>query len=76
MQPEEVKQVLQEQMPDCQISVESEGGHYRIVAIGEIFEGLRAVKRQQLIYAALNSHIASGAIHAVYITAKTPAEVQ
>jgi acid stress-induced BolA-like protein IbaG/YrbA len=27
-----------------------------------------------LVYAALNEQIASGAIHAVYITAQTPAE--
>ena len=33
--------------------------------IGDVFEGLRPVKKQQLVYAVLNEHIASGAIHAV-----------
>jgi acid stress-induced BolA-like protein IbaG/YrbA len=39
-----------------------------------IFDGLRAVKKQQLIYALLNDEIASGAIHAVNMKFYTPQE--
>jgi acid stress-induced BolA-like protein IbaG/YrbA len=52
-------------LSDCQIQVESEGSHYNIVAIGDLFDGKRAVQRQQIIYAALKEQISSGAIHAV-----------
>jgi acid stress-induced BolA-like protein IbaG/YrbA len=46
------------------------------VAISELFEGLSAVKRQQLIYGALTDEIASGALHAISIKAYTPAQWQ
>lgn len=51
-----------------------DGNHVSVTVVGEIFEGLRAVQRQQKIYGVLNELIASGAIHAVNIKAYTPAE--
>jgi acid stress-induced BolA-like protein IbaG/YrbA len=35
---------------------------------------LRPVKKQQLVYAVLNSHIADGTIHAVNIRTYSPTE--
>ena len=43
-----------------------------IAASGPAFSGLNAVKRQQKVYAILNSHIISGAIHAVSMNLKAP----
>ncbi len=57
MNPEDVKALLESAIPDCQFEVASEGSHFNITAIGEVFEGKRAVQRQQLIYSALNSEI-------------------
>ena len=54
--------------------MQGEGSNYDITAIGEMFEGLRPVKKQQLVYGALNETIASGAIHAVNIKTFTPEE--
>ena len=54
MNPEDVKALLENALADCQFQVESEGSHFNIVAIGEIFEGKRPVQRQQAIYAVLN----------------------
>jgi len=65
MNADDVKSVLETQLVDCEIKVEADGSHVNIIVIGDIFEGKRAVQRQQLVYAALNEHIASGAIHAV-----------
>jgi acid stress-induced BolA-like protein IbaG/YrbA len=44
--------------------------------VGEVFNGLRPVKKQQLVYAALSEEIAAGDIHAVNIRTLTPAEWQ
>lgn len=71
-----VKGLLQNHMHDCEFHVQGEGSHYNIAAIGSVFEGLRAVKKQQLVYAALSDHIADGSIHAVNIRTFTPAEWQ
>jgi acid stress-induced BolA-like protein IbaG/YrbA len=42
--------------------------------MGDIFEGLNAVKRQQTIYKVLNEHISSGAIHAVTMRLSAPSD--
>jgi len=65
MTPEQVKVLLGESLSNCDIQVEGEGSHYNIVIVGDCFAGKRSVQRQQLVYAVLNSAIASGAMHAV-----------
>ena len=62
---QEIKSLLDTSLPGCQIQVAGEGGKYQVSAVGDAFDGLNAVKRQQKVYAILNEHIASGAIHAV-----------
>ncbi|MEQ8314380.1 MAG: BolA/IbaG family iron-sulfur metabolism protein [Gammaproteobacteria bacterium] len=74
MDPEQIKQLLLAEFPDCEISVEGGDGKFLITAVGDAFEGLNAVKRQQSVYAVLNEHISSGAIHAVTMRLQTPAE--
>jgi acid stress-induced BolA-like protein IbaG/YrbA len=76
MNPEDVKTLLENALTHCQIQVETEGSHFNIVAVGDIFEGKRAVQRQQIIYAALNEQISSGAIHAVNMKIFTHQEWQ
>lgn len=71
-----VKALLQGHMPDCDFQVQGEGSNYDIVAIGDVFEGLRPVKKQQLVYAALSDNIADGSIHAVNIRTFTSAQWQ
>lgn len=76
MQVEQVKEILQSQLPDCEMTVSGDGRHFEITVIGDVFEGLNAVKRQQLVYAALNPQIADGTIHAVNMKTFTKAESQ
>ena len=76
MDIEEIKRLLQAALCDCEITVESEGSHLNVGVVGEVFEGKRPVQRQQLVYAALNEQIASGAVHAVNMKLYTPAEWQ
>jgi acid stress-induced BolA-like protein IbaG/YrbA len=74
MDPAAVEALLQNTMPECEFHVQGEGSHYDIVAIGAVFDGLRPVKKQQLVYAALRDQIADGSIHAVNIRTFTPTE--
>jgi acid stress-induced BolA-like protein IbaG/YrbA len=71
-----VKALLEAHLADCEFHVQGEGSHYDITAIGPVFDGLRPVKKQQLVYAALSDQIADGSIHAVNIRTYTPAEWQ
>jgi acid stress-induced BolA-like protein IbaG/YrbA len=45
-----------------------------VVVIGEVFEGLPTIKRQQLINKALFQQIMDGTIHALHPKPFTPAE--
>ena len=74
MNPEDIKTLLAATFPAADIQVDGDGRHFNLVLVSEQFEGLRAIKRQQLVYAALNAEIASGAIHAVNMRTLTPAE--
>lgn len=76
MEPTEIKQLLDAAFPECEISVEGGDGKFLITAIGSVFEGLNAVKRQQSVYAVINPQIASGAIHAVTMRLMTQAEFE
>ena len=71
-----VESLLRGQLDNCDIAVNGEGANYDITVIGDVFEGLRPVKKQQLVYAALSEHIASGDIHAVNIRTFTPTQWQ
>lgn len=76
MQPEQVKQLLEAHLAGCDIDVSGDGRHFDITVVGDVFKGLNAVKKQQLVYAALNPQIADGSIHAVNMKTFTPDEWQ
>lgn len=76
MDADQVQTLLAGSLTGCDISVEAQGNHFDITVVGEVFAGLRAVKRQQMVYAVLAEPIASGAMHAVNLKLYTPAEWQ
>src|SRR5690554_6938876 len=55
MQPSDIKALLETRLEDCEFHIQGEGCNFQVIAIGERFDGLSAVKRQQLIYGALSS---------------------
>lgn len=67
---------LQAALDVDEVKAVAEGNHLSVTLVGNVFEGLRAVQRQQKVYGVLNDLIASGAVHAVNIKAHTPAEWQ
>ena len=71
-----IEQVLKEALSAEQVLVGGDGRHYEIIVVSAQFEGQRTVKKQQMVYAALNEKIADGTIHAVMMQTLTPAEWQ
>lgn len=76
MQAQELQSLLSRELEGCQVEVRAEGNHVDVLAIGEMFEGMRPVQKQQAVYRVLNPLIADGTIHAVNIRTYTPAEWQ
>jgi acid stress-induced BolA-like protein IbaG/YrbA len=72
----QITTLLEAELAECQVTVEGGDGKYLVTVVGDVFEGLNAVKRQQAIYKILNEHITSGAIHAVTMSLMTPGESQ
>lgn len=76
MDPEQVKQLIEQGLPDCEVHVTGDGSHFEATVIGEVFAGQTPVKKQQLVYATVNDKIASGELHALSIKTFTPDEWQ
>ncbi|MCK9503244.1 MAG: BolA/IbaG family iron-sulfur metabolism protein [Porticoccaceae bacterium] len=74
MEIAEIKAILEADLPDCTIEVSGDGRHFDVLVVGDVFDGARTIKRQQMIYGILNSHIASGSIHAVNMKLYTRGE--
>jgi acid stress-induced BolA-like protein IbaG/YrbA len=71
-----VRTLLEAHLEGCQVHVEGEGDRYDITVVGAVFEGMRPVQKQQLVYGGLTEQIASGSIHAVNIRTFTPDQWQ
>jgi acid stress-induced BolA-like protein IbaG/YrbA len=71
-----IEQVLTDALAAEQVLVGGDGRHFEITVVSTHFEGQRPVKKQQLVYAALNEKIADGTIHAVMMKTLTPTEWQ
>lgn len=74
MNPQDVQQMIQAGLPDCEVKVEGDGSHFDAVVIGDVFAGLSPVKKQQKVYATLGDKITSGEVHALSIKTFTPEE--
>lgn len=73
---EDIKQLLEDNIENCQTTVEVSGSHVNLVVVSPAFEGLNPVKKQQLIYGVLDAWIKSGEIHAVNMKTYTPEQWQ
>ena len=74
METDQVKDLIQAGLPDCEVTVTGDGSHFDATVIGEVFAGLSPVKRQQLVYKTVNDRITSGDLHALTIKTYTPEE--
>ncbi len=50
------------------------GKHFRVTVVSAAFEGKSLVARHRLVNEALKEQLASGAIHALALTTRTPEE--
>jgi acid stress-induced BolA-like protein IbaG/YrbA len=73
MSSADIQVLLEKEFPGSEITI-AEGYHNEIEVVSETFEGVSAVKRQQMVYKPLTELITGGTVHAVKISALTPAE--
>lgn len=74
MQCAEIKLLLEPHFRNAEIEVSSDGYHFDVLIVSDIFQGLTPVRKQQLVYAAINDKITDGSLHAVNMKLFTPAQ--
>jgi acid stress-induced BolA-like protein IbaG/YrbA len=74
MNPEDVQNMIAAGLPDCEVKVSGDGSHFEAIVIGEMFDGMSLVKKQQTVYKTLGDKITSGELHALTIKTFTPGE--
>jgi len=74
MTAEEVQQKIQAALPGAAVRVISgDNVHFEAVVVAPQFEGLRTIRRHQLVYAALGEAVGNE-IHALALETATPGE--
>ncbi|MFN5516356.1 MAG: BolA family protein [Cyanobacteriota bacterium] len=71
---DQVKTLIQAQLPDAEVLVQDLGGgdHLEAVVVSAQFTGKSRVQQHQLVYGALSDALASEAIHALALKTFTP----
>lgn len=75
----QVEAMIKAGLPDAIVQVRDSkgtGDHYEVVVVSAEFAGKSRVKQHQIVYAAVQSAMASGEIHALQLDTKTPQEWQ
>jgi acid stress-induced BolA-like protein IbaG/YrbA len=71
----QVESMIQEQLPDAQVMIRDltgGGDHLEAVVVSQEFAGKTRVKQHQMVYGALQSALATEAIHALALKTYTP----
>ncbi len=74
MKEEEIIARVRTLYPDAVIDVAGEDCSFEMYVVTEAFTGMNTLQRQKPILALFKDDISNGGLHALSITAKTPAE--
>lgn len=69
---EAVTEMILKAIPNAEVTVTGDGYKYDAKVISTSFEGLTTLKKHQMVYAAVDTAITSGDLHALTIHATTP----
>ena len=74
MENHEIQTVLMNALSLQEAHVSGDGSHFQVIAVGEIFDGMSRVKKQQAVYGPLMEYTAATRTHPPPIKAYTPQE--
>ena len=74
MRMDHFSDLVEQQIDGARADVTGDGSKFEARVVSPSFDGLSTIKRHKLVYAVLDEHIRSGAIHALSIRAYTPQE--
>jgi len=74
MTSQDVEDLICQGMQCTSISIEGDGRHWFATIVSPEFEGLRAIKRHQLVYKTLGQKMHTDEVHALSMKTFTPTE--
>lgn len=77
MQPEEIKKVIEQNLPGAQVSVRDLTGtadHWEVWVISDAFQGKSMLEQHRMVKGFFERDIASGVLHAFSLKTYTPEE--
>ena len=74
MTAQELHQIIAAGMRCVPLEVDGDGRHWQALVVSPEFEGMRAIKRHQRVYATLGPRIHNDEVHALSMKTYTPAE--
>lgn len=66
--------LVEKAIPDSKADISGDGSKFEARVVSSAFAGQSTINRHKMVYAVLDEHIKSGAIHALTIKALTPEE--
>lgn len=72
--PEQIEAHLKKRDDIDHVAVASDGKHYELTIVSDVFVDQPKVKRQLWVYGLLNDYIVSGDLHAVHMHTYTTSE--
>jgi acid stress-induced BolA-like protein IbaG/YrbA len=73
MQPQDIKQLIEQGLPGAQAEVDGDGHHFEALIVAEAFAGKTMLQQHQMVYAALGDKMGAE-IHALSFRTLTPEE--
>lgn len=77
MNPEEIKKVIAENLPDAQVSIRDLTGtadHWEVWVVSKAFQGKSMLEQHRMVKKFFEADIASGVLHAFSLKTYTPEE--
>jgi acid stress-induced BolA-like protein IbaG/YrbA len=69
---QEIKQLIEAGVPDCQASVNGQGDKFDAIVISPAFAGKNMVQQHQLVYGTLGNLMRDNVVHALSLRTYTP----
>lgn len=76
MNVNDVEHMIREVIPDAMVTIDGQDCNFSVTVISKTFEGQSPVQRHIAVMAPFQEKIATGELHAISITAKTPDELR
>jgi len=70
-----IQNLIRDGLPGALVEVQGDDGvHFEALVVSEAFRGKLPLARHRMVYAAVDEHIKSGALHALKLRTLTPEE--